>query len=177
MLFRSLGISHMTVYNYMAHQELLDGVIVLGFRELIDALEPHFASFRTAPSERAAGLLMDVADELVAYAERRPRMYRFMFQSGVAPRSEDPRVLSLYRKVPDMLADELEPEGRAAARRDAYLFLVLVNGLILGYLSGRNVPDAGGLRKAIARGHELIAAGLSAAAKPWLPTPGGRRPA
>ncbi len=158
-LAQDLGVSHMTLYNYLAFGEILDGVIERGFEELVWAIRPRIAAEVEEP-RRPCALFRVIADELVEYAKRRPRLYRFVFQSGFGPTTGDPRIRRLYWSGVDLIGGLLDPVRQEELRRDGFLFLVLVNGLILAFLSGRHDMDEGACRRNIERGYALILGGF-----------------
>lgn len=154
-LAQGLGLSHMTVYNYLAREELLDEVIIMGFVELYKGILPQGAA--TEAGEGDPCLIFKRASEaLLSFALEHPHMYRFLFQSGFGAKSQDPRVRALYAGGKEFALDTLSPERYEELREDAYLFLVLTNGLILGYLGQRSGHGDEECRLNIARGYELL---------------------
>jgi AcrR family transcriptional regulator len=154
-LAQGLGLSHMTVYNYLAREELLDEVIIMGFGELNKDLLPHLAAYKSGSGE-PCGIFKRASEALLSFAQLHPHMYRFMFQSGIGAKSHNPRVRGLYASGLDFIRESLDPERYEELRNDAYLFLVLTNGLILGYLGLRHGLELEECRRNIARGYELL---------------------
>lgn len=159
-LAQILGVSHMTLYNYLAFGEILDGVIARGFEEITEALKPRIPEEVEGPC-RPCALFKIIAEELLEYAKRRPNLYRFVFQSGFGPTTGDPKVRRLYWSGIDLIPGLLDPVRQEELRRDGFLFLVLANGLILAFLSGRHDMDEGSCRRNIERGYSLILGGYS----------------
>ncbi len=154
-LAQGLGLSHMTVYNYLAREELLDEVIIMGFGELYKGKLPEGAA--TAAGEADPCLIFKRASEaLLSFALDHPHMYRFLFQSGFGAKSQDPRVRALYAGGREFVRDALSPERYEELYKDAYLFLVLTNGLILGYLGQRKRNGDEECRLNITRGYALL---------------------
>lgn len=158
-LAQNLGVSHMTLYNYLAFGQILDGVTARGFEEIIGAIRPRIDAEVKGPREPCA-LYRVIAEELLEYAKRRPGLYRFVFQSGFGPTTGDPEVRRLYWSGVDLIGGLLDPVRHEDLRRDGFLFLVLVNGLILAFLSGRHGMDEGSCRRNINRGYSLILGGF-----------------
>lgn len=158
-LAQNLGISHMTLYNYLAFGEILDGVIARGFEEVTGTVRPRIAVEVEGP-RRPCALYRIIAEELLEYAKRRPNLYRFSFQSGFGPTTGDPKVQRLYWSGIDLVQGLLDPIRQEELRRDGFLFLVLVNGLILAFLSGRHGMDEAACRRNIEWGYSRILGGF-----------------
>jgi AcrR family transcriptional regulator len=154
-LAQGLGLSHMTVYNYLAREELLDEVIIMGFGELNKGIMPQGSAYIAGEGDPCV-VFKRASEALLSFALEHPNMYRFMFQSGIGARSQDPRVRELYTRGMEFVRDTLSPERYEELRKDAYLFLVLTNGLILGYLGRRRGLGDDECRLNIARGYELL---------------------
>lgn len=157
-LAQNLGVSHMTLYNYLAFGEILDGVIARGFEEILGNIRPRIDAEVKGPRQPCA-LYRIIAAELLEYAKRRPQLYRFIFQSGFGPTTGDPEVRRLYWSGIDLVRGLLDPVRHEDLRRDGFLFLVLVNGLILAFLSGRHGMDEGSCRRNIEWGYSRILGG------------------
>lgn len=155
-LAQALGISHMTVYNYMSRDELLKGVIFMGFSRLEALYMPRVESCMQS-DKHCVGLLC-IAQELLSFARTHPNMYKFMFHERLKLKVDNPRVLGLYKSGTDRILVDLPSEQREAIRADAYLFFVLANGLILGHLGQRHSVSHDQCNKNIMRGFDLLMA-------------------
>lgn len=150
-----LGVSHMTVYNYMGRDELLNEVIIMGFDILYKGIMPHVEASKTKGGNPCS-IFLGVAEELLSFAQQHQNIYRFMFQNSIGLQREDQRVRRLYSSGIDLIKESLPAELRETIQTDVYLFLVLVNGLILGYLGQRHSATAAECRANMARAHELL---------------------
>jgi AcrR family transcriptional regulator len=150
-----LHVSHMTLYNYFDREELLKRVIELGFARFNERFLPL-----AAPQLRGCAapgcVLRIVADQLVEFARDHTRIYRFMFGGTASELTRDPRISGLYTSGVDLVKGALPAELEPRLRRDAYLFFVLVNGLILAWLDERHGTTLEACRENIDRAHELI---------------------
>lgn len=151
----NLGISHMTVYNYMGRDQLLQEVIIKGFSVLNERILPH-ASDCISGSGNPLRIFTIIADKLLDFAKAHENMYRFMFQTRLGLNLDDQRVRKLYSSGIELIKDLVPTEQLVSVQRDAYLFLVLVNGLILGYLAQRHSVTDEHCRSNIARAYALI---------------------
>jgi len=150
-----LGISHMTVYNYMERDELLNEVIVMGFSILNERILPHVETCKTDGGDPCR-IFSFIAEELLCFAQAHGNVYRFMFQNRLGLTTEDQKVRKLYSSGVDFIKDALPPGRRDAVQNDAYLFVVLINGLILGYLGQRHSVTDEQCRANMARAYALI---------------------
>ncbi len=150
-----LGISHMTVYNYMQREEILDEVVITGFSIMNENILPHVATFKSGLST-SCGLFSFIADELLTFAKVHRNIYRFMFQTRIGAARENPRLRALYMSGMEWVRDAIPEESFAAMQDDVFLFLLLVNGLILGYLNHRDDAAEAKCRKDMARAYEHI---------------------
>ncbi len=150
-----LGVSHMTLYNYFDRDEILKRVIELGFERFNERFLPV-----AEPELRSCGapacVFRIIADQLVEFARDHTRIYRFMFQGGASELTRDPRISSLYTSGVDLVKFALPAELQPQLRKDAYLFFVLVNGLILAWLDERHGTTLETCRANITRAHDLI---------------------
>jgi len=150
-----LGVSHMTVYNYMDRDEILGAVIVMGFA----ALEERFSLYAPPSARREDGscaVFTHIATELFDFAKAHPNIYRFMFQDSGGFVRDQPRIRELYSSSIGLIRESIAPERLNEIRGDAYLFFVLVNGLILGNLNKRHSVTDEECSSNIARAYELI---------------------
>ena len=150
-----LGISHMTVYNYMERDELLNEVIIMGFSLLNACILPHVDACKSDGGDPCR-IFSFIAEELLRFAQAHGNVYRFMFQNRLGLTIEDQRVRKLYSSGVEFIKDALPAERRGTVQSDAYLFIVLINGLILGYLGQRHSVTDEQCRANMARAYELI---------------------
>ncbi|GAB1456568.1 hypothetical protein MASR2M48_18760 [Spirochaetota bacterium] len=153
-LAKTMGISHMTVYNYMSRDDLLNGIIVMGFAELEDRYMPRVETCNASAS-CCKGILC-IAQELLAFANDHPNLYHFMFQERLNLNNANPDILNLYRSATNRVLATMPDENRDAIRADAYLFFVLTNGLILGHLGRRHSTSYEQCKKNIDKGFSLL---------------------
>lgn len=153
-LAKALGISHMTVYNYMNRDDLLNGIIVMGFSELETRYLPRVETCK-ASANCCKGILC-IAQELLAFANDHPNLYHFMFHARLNLSDDYPNVLSLYKSATDRVLASMPAENRDAVRADAYLFFVLTNGLIMGYLGRRHSTSYQQCENNIEKGFRLL---------------------
>jgi len=145
----------MTVYNYMGRDALLNEVILMGF-EILNAGIVPFSELYKSDGGDPRRIFMVIAKELLRFAQAHQNIYRFMFQNRLGLQHEDLRVRRLYSGGINFIKDVLPDEEREKVQGDTYLFIVLINGLILGYLGQRHsVTDEQCLAN-IARAYELI---------------------
>jgi len=150
-----LGISHMTVYNYMGRDELLNEVIIMGFSILNESILPRVEECKSG-SGNPCRIFSYISEELLIFAQTHRNVYRFMFQSRLGLTNEDQRVRKLYSSGIDFIRDAIPENRRDEIQNDAFLFIVLVNGLILGYLGQRHSITDSQCRANMARAYELI---------------------
>lgn len=150
-----MGISHMTVYNYMQRDELLAQVILYGFSLLNDRIVPHVEECRK-DAESARRIFLHIAHELLDFGAAHPNVYRFMFQSNLGLATEDERIGKMYGRGMEYVRDAIPPDRFEAVREDAFLYLTLVNGLVLGYLGTRTSSPLEQFRQRIQRSYELL---------------------
>jgi AcrR family transcriptional regulator len=153
-----LGVSHMTLYNYLDRDEILKRVIEQGFARFNERFLP-LAQERLSGCGAATCVLRIIADQLVEFARDHKHIYRFMFQASPGELTRDPRISKLYLSGVDLVKQALPAELEPQLRTDAYLFFVLVNGLILAWLDSRHGMTLDQCREHIERGHELILSG------------------
>lgn len=154
-LAQTLEVSHMTVYNYLGRQELLDQVVMMAFGQLNDGLEDDVARCKE-DAEHPCRIFLAASERLFNFAKAHPNLYRFLFQSGFGATTKNPKVRALYSSGVELIRAAVPSERFEELRQDAYLFLVLLNGLILGFLAGRYGNDEDRLRSSIARGFERL---------------------
>ena len=150
-----LGVSHMTLYNYLDRDEILKRVIELGFARF----NGRFLPLAEPQLQRCGGpecVFRIIADQLVEFARDHTRIYRFMFGGTASELTRDPRISSLYLSGVDLVKETLPTDLEPQLRRDAYLFFVLTNGLILAWLDERHGTTLERCRENIDRAHELI---------------------
>ncbi len=150
-----MGVSHMTVYNYMDRDQLLSEVIIMGFSILNDRILPRVEACK-ADGGNPCRIFAYIAEELLVFAQAHSNIYRFMFQHRLGLAGENQRARHFYSSGIDFIKDMLPPDQRDAIQNDAYLFIVLVNGLILGYLGQRHSTTDQQCRDNMARAYELI---------------------
>ena len=150
-----LGVSHMTVYNYMGRDELLNEVIIMGFDTLYKGILPHVEACK-AKGNNPCCIFLNVAGVMLEFAQQHRNIYRFMFQNSIGLQSENQRVRRLYSSGIDLIKESLPAELRETIQTDVYLFLVLVNGLILGFLGQRHSTTEAECRANMARAYELL---------------------
>ena len=152
-----LGVSHMTLYNYLDRDEILKRVIELGFARFNERFLP-LAEPQLRDCAAPGCVLRIVADQLVEFARDHTNVYRFMFGASASELTRDPRISSLYLSGVDLVKETLPTDLEPQLRRDAYLFFVLTNGLILAWLDERHGTTLERCRENIGRAHELILA-------------------
>lgn len=150
-----LGISHMTVYNYIGRDELLNEVIVMGFDALYEGILPHVEACKVDGSNPCC-LFLHIAEELLKFAQEHRNIYRFMFQNSIGLQSDNQRVRQLYSSGIELIKESLPTERREILQTDVYLFMVLINGLILGYLGQRHSTTEAECRANMTRAYELL---------------------
>ncbi|MBN2873608.1 MAG: TetR/AcrR family transcriptional regulator [Spirochaetales bacterium] len=153
----TLGVSHMTVYNYMERDELLNQVIIMGFSFLNEKITPFAEQCRNNQRD-ACTIFSHISSELLEFAKNHPNMYRFMFQSKLGLASDDARVRGMYSSGVELIKDVIPPERYKKIRDDAYLFFVLINGLVLGYLGQRHSTTDEECKANMARAYDLLLA-------------------
>ncbi len=150
-----IGVSHMTLYNYLDRDEILKRVIEYGFARFNERFLP-LAEEQLSGCGAPACVLRIIADQLVEFAGNHRHMYRFMFQSTPGELTQDPRIARLYLSGVDLVKQALPEELEPQLRQDAYLFFVLVNGIIMAWLAGRHGMTLDKCRAHIERGQQLL---------------------
>jgi hypothetical protein len=145
----------MTLYNYLDRDEILKRVIELGFNRFNQRFLP-VAERQLHACGAAACVLGIVADQLLEFAREHTRIYRFMFGGHTSKLTRDPRISRLYMGSVDLVRESLPEEHQPQLRQDAYLFFVLVNGLILAWLDERHGTTLDKCRADIERARRLI---------------------
>ncbi|HAE21920.1 MAG TPA: hypothetical protein DCG47_06295 [Spirochaetaceae bacterium] len=154
-LAQALNVSHMTVYNYLGREQLLDEVVIMAFGQINEGLDAEVALCKEDASHPCR-IFHVVSQRLFDFAQLHPQLYRFLFQSGFGAKTSNPKVRAMYSGGIELVRDAVPAERFEQLRQDAYLFLVLINGLILGYLAGRHGADEGVLRLNMARAFERL---------------------
>lgn len=155
-----LGISHMTVYNYMKRDEIFDAVIARGFNWIRERMLPRvqlIMSGQAAPS----GFFLLLAEGMLDLAIAHPNVYRLMFQSPLGMASDNAEIRAMYMGGIELLRGAIPEDTSGQMYGDVLLFLLLVNGLVLSYIGGMPGQSEAACRAALARAHELIIARYS----------------
>lgn len=154
-LAHRLGTSHMTIYNYFNRDELFGEVVKHGFRIILDRLQP-IVEEHMQRGESPYCIFMLIAEQMMSFADEHSYAYRFMFQSASSPATRDPSVSRMYFSGVELLRSRIGEEEFQRIEDDAYLFLVMVNGLIIAYLDHRHGTTEEKCRQHIRRGFQLI---------------------
>lgn len=150
-----MGISHMTLYNYTNREEVLKQVVEKGFALFHkDYLPPALTLLEETKS--SALFFRILADQLYLFALKNTNLYRFMFQDPASSLTRDPRISRLYTSGVDALSRIISEDKIEALRRDAYLFFVLINGLIIAHLDRRHNTTEEDCLTLMRRAWELI---------------------
>lgn len=135
----ALGTSVMTLYNYYENREAILRDAVLACFELLweglpTRLEPYFEGRNGSPLRAFLAL----GEHLREFAERRPRLYTFLFGTDLMPLQRDYRIAERYgytfRRIRPLVAD---PSKIEELHRHVFLFELLANNLVLNALRGR----------------------------------------
>ncbi len=152
-----LRISAMTLYNYYENREAILREVAL--RGLSDFLASLAAELGRHPEVGRAPLLAYklLAAEFMRLGKERPRLYLFLFDSGLEELRRDPEVAKYYGHLLEGIRARVRrPEALAGIEEDVYLFQVLVNGLVIGSIQGRSVLDAERYGALVARAYERL---------------------
>jgi AcrR family transcriptional regulator len=150
-----LGISHMTVYNYMDREELLNQVVIQAFSIMNGNIMPHVEECKTEHRDPNR-IFSVIADELLVFAKTHQNIYKFVFLERIGAARDDPRLRALYMSGMEWVRDAIPADRFDSMYNDVYLFLVLINGLVLAYLNRQNDAAEAMCRNNMARAFKLI---------------------
>lgn len=156
-----MGISHMTVYNYMDRNELFEAVIASGFAWIRERVTPD-AEMVNKGGAAPLRFFLRLAECMLDLAVAHPNIYRLMFQSRIGLASEHAEIRSMYSGGIELIGGAIPPELYGRIFGDVLLFLLLVNGLVLSYVDKLPGQDEATCRASLARSYELILAQYSA---------------
>lgn len=171
-----LGSSVMTLYNYYENRDAIVrdtiiaafGILWIGLPE---RLEPYFSGYQGSPLR----VYMAVGEWLREFAEKRPRLYEFLFDSDTRSFLMDSGVGASYRQVFDRLKPLVTDRRRIEELHDqAYLFLVLVNALILSNLKRVSI-DEGRYKRLLGSAYDSLLSRFEPLVPPPAPPPPSSR--
>ncbi len=157
-LAASLGVSHMTVYNYFDRDEVLGQVITRGFQQIHNLMDDEIMNHLEAGKEPVEVYLI-LANKLVQFAKTHKSLYIFMFTKQSTITARQPEVKRHYYSAEELLTQYLPAEVHSDFRKDSNLFFLIINAIILGYLDGRHNATEESCRSDIERSyHKLLGA-------------------
>jgi len=132
-----LDVAHMTVYNYYSREYILGAVIKRGFiliHQLIDNKIIRHMKENRDPVE----IYLIIAENLMVFADKHPHLYRYMFQEKSTGAITNPSIKRQYFSGAEILRKHIAEEQYEALKNDSYMYLLLINGLIITYLTERH---------------------------------------
>ena len=135
-----LHVAHMTVYNYFSRDDILGAVIDRGFGEiykLTDRVISEHLQHKSEPVE----IFLIIADKLLEFAKEHPHLYKYMFQGEHENIETKPETRKHYSSATDKLVKSLPDADQTELRQDSYIYLMLINSLIISVLSKRHTMD------------------------------------
>lgn len=144
-----LGISAMTLYNYYENRRaILEGALNKSLALMWEGLDGKVAAWR-AQGGRSLGAYRVLSDHLLAFAQARPSLCRFILteRAGFDWAADDGTIERICR----------DSEGGARPERlsrDIYLFELIVFALALKVISGGETPER--FRELVGEGYELL---------------------
>ncbi|MBI9109378.1 MAG: TetR/AcrR family transcriptional regulator [Spirochaetales bacterium] len=150
-----LDVAHMTVYNYYSREYILGAVIRRGFI-IIHKLIDNKIIKHIKQNNDPVGIYLIIADNLMQFAKDHPLLYRYMFQEESTGEINNPSLRRQYlsgsailrRRIPQDIFDDF--------KNDSYLYILLINSLILSYIEERHGMDENTYDKNIKRSFEMI---------------------
>jgi AcrR family transcriptional regulator len=152
-----LHISAMTLYNYYENRDaILREAVLRGFEIVWESMPGKIAEVfrsRANPLE-VYGVL---AEHLLQRALARPRLYRFLFETDLSSLQRDVRITARYHEAFAEVSRRIaDPSKIEVIYRDIYLYLTLVNALVMNVLSGRAGTTVERFRELVARAYDLF---------------------
>lgn len=152
-----MGISHMTIYNYMKREEIFDSVIARGFNWIRERMMPRVQKIMAGQAS-PTGFFLCLAEGMLDLAIAHPNVYRLMFQSPVGMANDNAEIRAMYMGGIELLRGAVPEDTSGQMYGDVLLFLLLVNGLVLSYIGAMPGQSEPVCRASLARAHELILA-------------------
>jgi AcrR family transcriptional regulator len=141
-----LGISAMTLYNYYENRgAILKGALSKGLALMWGGLDAEVASWRSKGGS-AVGAYKVLADHLLAFAQERPCLCRFLLTESAGTS------WSAFSEQIGKTFGLGSAEGELG--RDAYLFELLAFALALKVIGGGESPEA--FRELVSEGYERL---------------------
>lgn len=147
-----LGISAMTLYNYYENRgAILKGALRTGLVIMWKGLDEEVAAWRAAGGP-PLGAYRVLADHLLAFAQARPSLCRFILteSAGVDGSAIDARIEQICADG----ADWAGVRRSDRLRLDIYIFELLAFALALKVICGGESPER--FRELTAEGYELL---------------------
>jgi AcrR family transcriptional regulator len=132
-----LKVAHMTVYNYFSRDYILGAVIKRGFiliHHLIDNKIIRHLKEKKEPIE----IYLIIAENLMLFSKKHGNLYSYMFNEESTGAINNPSIRRQYFSGAEMLRRHIPQGIFDEMKNDSSLYLLLVNGLILAYLTERH---------------------------------------
>ncbi|HRY55414.1 MAG TPA: TetR/AcrR family transcriptional regulator [Spirochaetia bacterium] len=160
-LAAALHISAMTLYNYFTDREaILKKVAIRCLNEFTAETEGEIGAARArGEAANPVQALRLLARRLFELGMARPKLYLFLFDSSMGGVREDPEVSREYGYFAQAAAGALRDGSLSEElRKDALLFELLANSLVVGSIRWPGSIDRGSCLALVDRAYERILA-------------------
>lgn len=154
-LAAKLNVAHMTVYNYYSREDILEAVIKRGF-VIIHQMADNEISHHLQENKEPIEIYLIIAGSMFSFAKKHKHLYRYMFQEESTGAKKDPSLRRQYLSGSTILKDRIPENVLDDLKNDSFLFMLLINSLILSYLEGRHGRDESVYEKNIKHSFEMI---------------------
>ncbi len=134
-LAETLEVSPMTLYNYIANKnEIISRVYLKGMRNLHSLLSEQVGNEWGEIEKNPLRIYKIFSLIFMKFAKENRNIYELVFSIPGIGVTENKEIIRLYSGSYDMIAHLIRPEKAQQAKKESFLFLVLVNGLVSRYL-------------------------------------------